>query len=541
MTTSQILPAVKQMIAEGNIELALTRLIELLESDPQYAELLQIARVNQADLYQNKAALLKATISTEDSRLVLNQITDSAYQIVGQIEKGIFSQPGQDGTPTRSQAWRYYAAGGIVALAAGILIWQFLGGGLFGSSGSDTCPDYGGKYKWKVMILPFKKTGTDTNQSPQFEIMDGLNRLIGETPGMSRQVIADINEKYNIDENYPNVSEAADIARNCDAQMIIWGRINNLGTSGYKLDVFYKLLDAGGVRMAGDTTINSLLQIKEDGELKLVADVDAVVRLLYIVLANQSRMPIAASFIQSADTVTAKMSALATPVDTAIALAMADNLVQSGKKEEAIQVYDNILGSYPAHSEARQKRGALLYEKGNYAAAARDLEVAAPKPENASTEVLRLRMEAALKSGQPDKASDDLRRLKATEKYDGTWFERKDKQVKDSLIVFQALRDKKEKMANNQPQNLKAQLDAGRANIAVGDNDRAIKNAEKALRINPKNVEAYEVKIMANVSKGDTIQARKTLETLQKQGLSAKGILDKLPPTVRLNVGEKRQ
>lgn len=541
MTTSQILPAAKQMIAEGNIELALTRLIELLESDPQYMELLQIARVNQADVYQNKAALLKGTISTEDSRLVLNQVTDSAYQIINQIETGNFLPMGREEKPTRSQAWRYYVAGGIVALAAGIIIWRVLGGSFSKSTdnGVNGCPNFGSTYKWKVMILPFKKTGATTNDDPQYDISDGLNKLIQQTPGMNTQIIADINEKYDINLNYPNPSEAADIARNCDAQMIVWGKIN-LGAAGYKLDVFYKLLDAGGVRMTGDTTINSLLQIKEDGQLKLVADVNAIVRLLYVVLANQSRMPIAANLLK--EDATSKMGALSeTPADTAIALALADNLVQTGNKDQAIKVYDQVLETYPAQHEARQKRGALLYEKGDYAAAARDLEVAAPEGQKVDPSVLRIRVEASLKSGQPDKAGDDLKRLKNSKNYDGTWFRKKDKEVSDSLVSMRASRDRKEQMANRQPQNTRAQLAAGRANIAVGDSDRAIKNADKALKTNPKNAEAYEIKIMASAGKGDTAQVRKEIETARREGVNVKGLLDKLPPTVKLLLGEKRQ
>jgi len=543
MNSSQILPAIKQMIAEGNIDLALTRLIEFLESDPVYAELLQIARVNQADLYQNKASLLKGTISTEDNRLALNQLTDNALQIVAWVENGNFTQPGKEILPTHSQAWRYYVAGGIVALAAAIVIWKFLGGG-FSTSTDEACPNFGSKYQWKVMVLPFKQTGSEGDEKPEFDISDGLNKLIRQTPAMVTSVIADVNEKYKIDENYPNPEEAADIARNCDAQMIVWGKLNrSLTSKDYKLDVFYKLLDAGGVRLTGDTTLSSLLKIKEDGNLQLVADVDAIVRLLYVVLANQSRMPIAANLIK-VDTISAKMSALGTtpPVDTAIAIAMADNLVQNNKKEEAIQVYDNVLSAYPTNSEARQKRGALLYEKGDYAGAARDLDVAAPKAEKASSSLLRLRLDAALKSGQPDKANDDLKELKKTKNFDGAWINKKNKEVSDSLLVFQVRRDKKERMATSQPQNTKAQIDAGRANIAVGDSERAIKNAEKALKINPKNAEAYEIKIVANAHKGDTVQVRQDLEKARKEGLNVKGILNNLSPTVRLMaVDEKKQ
>jgi len=542
MNSSQILPAIKQMITEGNIELALTRLIEFLESDPAYAELAQIARVNQADLYQNKASLLKGTISTEDSRLVINQITDNVLQMAGRVEKGNFAAPGKEDAPTRSQAWRYYLAGGIVALAAGILIWKFLGG-RFSTASEEACPNFGSNYQWKVMVLPFKQTGSEGDEKPEFDISDGLNSLIRKTPAMKSSVIADVNEKYKIDENYPNPEEAADIARNCDAQMIVWGKINrSLASKDYKLDVFYKLLDAGGVRLTGDTTLTSLLKIKEDGKLQLVADVDAIVRLLYVVLANQSRMPIAANLIQ-VDTLSAKMSALgqSTPIDTAIALAMADNLVQNNKKDEAIEVYDHVLDAYPTYSEARQKRGALLYEKGDYAGAARDLEAAAPKAEKASSNILRIRVDAALKSGQPDKANDDLIQLKKSKNYDGVWFKKKDKEVSDSLVAFRTLRDKKERMATNQPQNTKAQIDAGRANIAVGDSERAIKNAEKALQINPKNAEAYEIKIVANAHKGDTMKIREEFEKATREGVNVKGLYNKLPPTVRALVDDRKR
>jgi len=135
-----------------------------------------------------------------------------------------------------------------------------------------------------------------------------------------------------------------------------------------------------------------------------------------------------------------------------------------------------------------------------------------------------------------------LKELKKTKNFDGAWINKKNKEVSDSLLVFQVRRDKKERMATSQPQNTKAQIDAGRANIAVGDSERAIKNAEKALKINPKNAEAYEIKIVANAHKGDTVQVRQDLEKARKEGLNVKGILNNLSPTVRLMaVDEKKQ
>ncbi len=532
MNLSQILPAIKQLIGEGNVELALVKLIELLESDLRYAELAQITRVNQADFYQNKAASLKGTIGLDDARLAINQVTDNVLQVINRLENGHFSAPDQEEKPTRSQAWRYYTAGGIVALAVGILIWQLLS--------KDDCPTYGDTYKWKVMVLPFRQTGEKIIQ-PELDISDGLNTLIRQTPSMKTQIISDIHEGYKIDENYPNPAEAADIARNCGAQMIIWGKINSTGEKNYKLDVFYKLLDAGGVQLSGDTTLNYLLQIKEDGQVKLVEDVNAIVRLLYVVLANQTRMPIAANFLKDGSATKIDSLSQGAPADTAMALAMADNLVQNGKKKEALDVYNSLLESYPNNPEARQKRGALLFENGEYAAAARDLDVAAPQADKASPDILKVRIEAALKSGQPDKAGDDLKHIKSKSSGDGTWIRDKRLEVKDSLLVFQAMRDKKEKTANTQPQSTKAQIEAGRANIAVGDSDRAIKSANKALKINPKNMEAYEIKIVANAHKGDTAQVRKEIEQARREGVNVKGIINQLPPTLKLLIEEPKK
>jgi tetratricopeptide (TPR) repeat protein len=530
MTPLAQIPAIRQLIGEGNLELALAQLVAVLDSDPRYAELAQIARVNQADLYQNKSAILKGTISTEDARLASNQIADNVLSLLGQLEKGQLSPAAGGAAPTRSQAWRYYTAGGIVTLALAILAWRFFGGGLFASG--DACPEFGDNYAMKVMVLPFKQSGGgEAGGEPEFDISDGLNRLLGEAPGI--RGIADVNESYDIEQNYPSPAEAADLARQCDAQMIVWGRINRNAQDRYKLDVFYKLLDATGVRLSGDTTLSNLLRMRETGQLQLVEDVNAVVRLLFVVLANKTGQPIAEDFMQKhlhSGLATTALSAQ----DTAMTLALAYNLAQNGQKTTAIEAYTSLLEAYPYHQEAREKRGALLYETGDYAAAAFDLGIAAPENTATDDALLKVRLEAELKSGQPERAQKSLDALGSAKAADDRlWVRQKKQEISDSLSALQALRDKKEKMAQKQPRNQKANIEAARLNYNLGDNEDALKFSNKVIRQNPKAPEAWELKAKALAEKGDSAALQQTIRAAEQQGVNVKTIPLKAPPSVK--------
>ncbi|HNM26511.1 MAG TPA: hypothetical protein PKL15_13810, partial [Saprospiraceae bacterium] len=117
------LSAIKQLLSQGELESALAQLIVLLEEKgASVAEFAQTVRVNQAELYRLKSEMLRGTIAPDDARLITNQLTTNALRIVEDLQIGRIA-PGAD-APTRSQAWRYYVAGGIVALAAALLVWQ---------------------------------------------------------------------------------------------------------------------------------------------------------------------------------------------------------------------------------------------------------------------------------------------------------------------------------------------------------------------------------------------------------------------------------
>lgn len=534
MKLKQALGAIKNSISQGNLEEAFDQLIAVLDAEEAYAELADIARVNQADLYQLKAQVLKGTISDEDTRLTQNRLADKALQIVRQLETGKVRFE-EEIKPTSSKALRYYIAGGIVTLAIATLLWQFLGQ----SKAKSGCPVYSPTAELKVMILPFKQTGTEKQGDPAFDIMDQLNDLIEQTPGLRVRAIADVNELYDIEKDYPNSTRAVEIARGCDVQMLVWGKIRQISGDNYTVDMRYRLLDDGGVRFAGDTTISRLLSVTE--EASWISDVQAISYRLYLVLANQMQVPIAANFLQElhADsTARLKVDSLML-VDTSTRFLLADYYIMKKEVDKAIAELDVILEYYPDNTTARKKRGALLLQKKEYGSAARDLEMASSTAPNQPNPAVKTALiKAYLESGQPEKAKQEVEAAQSDKSLDGAWLNQKSKEVQDSTLALQARRDVTERTAAIS-RNQSVRVNAAKYNLGLGEPERALKYSKQVLQTNPKNLEAIQVTVDAQLQQGDTARAMKTIKDAERAGANVKSI--QFLPIQKAPLPDKRQ
>ncbi|MBK8969422.1 MAG: tetratricopeptide repeat protein [Saprospiraceae bacterium] len=521
MELAQALDAIKKSIAQGNLEEAYNQLVALLDSSEDYAELADIARVNQADLYQLKAQTLKGTISPEDARLTTNQLADKALLLIRQLETGkVFFE--EEIKPTSRKALRYYIIGGIVALVSAFLVWQFWDY----KKSQDTCPVFSQTAELKVMILPFKQTGTQAGGDPAFDIMDDLNDLIEQTPGLRVRALADVNEQYNIDQDYPNSAQAVEIAQGCNVQMLVWGKVNQFGrrSKDYTVDVRYRLIDAGGVRYAGDTTINRLLAVTE--EANWTSDVRAISRLLYMVLANQLQVPIAANILQELGTgATARLESdtLAPPVDTSTSFVLADYYIMKNEKDSAIAQYNKVLAYFPENSTALTKRGALYFQKEDYKAAARDLGAVTSCSENTADALQKTRIKAYLESEQPEKAKKELETARENKSLDGAWLNEATSKVRDSLSALKVRRDQMERMATK-TSSTKVRVSAAKANLGLGETESALMYANEALKKDPKNLEAVQIAVDAQLQRGDTAKAASTIREAERAGADVKNI-----------------
>ncbi len=534
MDLPQVLPTIKALIGEGNIETAMVQLVALLDSDPSYSELAQVARVNQGELYQVKAQSIRGTISSEAAQLATNQVTDNALQIIRRLEAGKLTFQEGPRAPTRSQAWRYYVIGGVVTLVGAFFVWRFVN-----SPTKVDCPVYDAKTRYKVMVLPFKQTGEKKATDPAIDIAYGLNVLFSKNPRLAADVaVADVKESYDIAANFPSPTEATKEAQDCRVQMIVWGKINETSDQGYRLDIQYKLLD-GTSASTGDTTLSNLLKMNDFGSL--TRDVDAATRLLYIVLANWASVPIASNLLEESPKSAVLDSATVALPDSTMLLVVAQGHLVKKENDKALAIYDQILAVYPQQPTARRMRGALLYQKGDFAGAADDLEVAAPNANEANTDLLKIRAEAALKSGQPAKATEDLNTLRRKKPTDGAWVDKLEKEAAASTRLIETRLANEEKMVSARPRDARYQTRAAKSNLALGRPDAALIHANMAISNNPKAPGGYEVAVDANLQKGDTSTARRVIDAAQRNGVNARSVTKWLPYIDEPNKTKSRQ
>ena len=530
MDIAQSLAAIEQLVAKGNTEQGIEQLVTTLSTDTRYAELAQIARINQADLYQLKAKILKGTIANDEERLSRNAINDNIFQIIQRVNSGkfTFSDPVGITHTGGSSAWRAYLAGGVIALTIAVLAWRFLGGG----TAKPECLVYKEAAKWKIMVLPFRQTGANEAGEPEIDIAEGLNLLIERTPGMDATVL--VNSDYDIEKKYPTPDEVVELANNCGVQMVIWGKINqNNGGKEYKLDIRYKITDGTSTKITGDTTLTNLLKMNDEGQL--IRDLDVATRLLYMTIANKTRVPIASrssalsTMIASARMDSSSVSDTNNDLQVEMQLSRAQALIDENKDKEAIAVLDEIIEQSPDNQVALLKRGAIYYKMKNYTAAARDLEMVNPSEKSNEHDILKVRTDAFIKSSQPEKGSQDIQALKRISKTDGAWLTKQQKTAADSTLAIETRLVANDKKLAKSPQNKKYRIKVVQDNLALGNNDAVIRHADEITKKDPANAEAHAAKIAAYFAKGDTVSVRKELESARRAGVTAKNIAKFIP------------
>jgi tetratricopeptide (TPR) repeat protein/ribosomal protein L29 len=525
MQSTAIRP-ILDLIAAGQLDTALRQTTRLL-NDGHHVDLQHQAHNIEGEYARLRQQVVAGTLSREQEVLETNRITARLQQLLRQV-----SDPVHPPAHTASvQGWRYVFAGAVVALAIGALIWRWWGG----ASGSDVtesgCPVFGADKTRRVLVLPFKQTGTDKKEQREFDLSDQLNDAFRKDEALLRTAESDVHEAYDISANYPNPSEAMAIGRDCGVSMIVWGKMR---ASDDTIEVRYKLLDPARavINTSVDTAVNRLLAMSDEGVL--IHDVPTVARLLYLIMASQygSTQQIASTLDGLGHIATAADTHVTDegpPLDTSTMFVLADAYRRLSDAKAAIKVYDEVLTAYPDNSKALRLRGTLSYQRKDYATAAHDYEALSPDPARTEPTLQMMRADAYIKSGQPDKAKKDLDQLQKKSPANDKWLKMKQKEVADSTSALQARVKRMEQLAARQPHNVSARLSAAQANLGLGKEDSAIKNARQVLQTDPKNTKAFEVATEAYIRKGDTTQARQLIRQAAGKGVQIKvPILPKL-------------
>jgi tetratricopeptide (TPR) repeat protein len=530
MTIKERLPAIREQIAELQTSEAVDGLLEVLDSNKAYSGLLRSVRVIQADLSKLTSQKLKGTIADEDERLASNQINDRLLAILDLVEAGKFTADEdvsggafQSGRFGLRQAWRMYLIGAAAVVVLALLGWKLTGRNPI-TGGDDDCPSYDGNRKWRVMILPFRQTGEVKVGEQALEIAEGLNSLIERTPQMA-QAVAIVHEKYDILSKYPTPDEAEEIAKDCGAKMIVWGRINQTDAAGnYKLDVRYRLLQDASNSISGDTTLVNLLKMSDDGQL--IRDLDAVTKRLYHVIANRIGVPMEDRAYQPQPIAAlAAMSMRLSPkqVDSVI-VQLRESLVEGDTSKKTEDTYSTILSLRENDSLALVQRGTLYFKKGHYEQAIKDWERADFDPYTADLNVLKLRMEAYEKVGDFDRAGKDLKAFSDRNPQETAWVQTTHARIeagREQKVAELTQNTASSSKAGPRAKSTKEIVESAKDLSEAGLFDAAEKQINQIKGSESKKPEVVSVRVEIKERKGDPEGAKKEM---RKSGKTYKQI-----------------
>jgi tetratricopeptide (TPR) repeat protein len=529
MEQSRALAEIEAFIGEGDTEKALELLLSLLGSKPEWAELNQTVRIIQADYFQIKSQALRGTITADNERTAYNQIRDKLLGVANSLKA---DKPTPDAAPVApKQAWRYYAAGGVVALAVVFLLMNVLNGK------KEACPSFGRQISQRVMILPFKKTDSSNQTEQEILLSTAFNELVLKDNKQFAE--ADVNQAYDINKNYPNPSEAAAIGRECGVEIVVWG---TTGASKDVIEVRYRVVKPAALAMYRDTSripdyINSIKDLGMEGVLK--GDVQSVARMLYMVAIMQegsndmalqalnNLQPIAMNESMAPGGLPKSAAAMAA-IDTTALLLNAEALLQiPSKQDSALQLFNQVLAAYPENYRALRGRGLYFLKENDYTAAVHDLHIAQPDPAKVDPTTLRIRTDAYLKGGWPEMARRDLEQIKkdTTAKTNKAWIKDREKKITDSIHVYEVRLEQAKSAAVQTPgKNVDAKIRIAKANIALGKPDEAVKYSESVNLTNPKNTRAIEVTLEAYTQKADLQKAQETIDKAERRGVDTKSV-----------------
>jgi tetratricopeptide (TPR) repeat protein len=521
---------IKQLLSQGQTEEGLTRLVAWFDANPSFSELAQVVRVNQADFFQLKSQILRGTISTDEARLVSNQITDRVLEVVKRLETGkttVADAPVEIETVAerKSNRIKYFIAGCILAallLAAG---WYFYNKW----SNKDGCPTYDTTAKMRVMILPFIKS-EDVKKIPEKEIATSLDRLIPDIPGLRGISGVDINTDPTLKDKFISTATALQRGRDCGVEMVVWGKISSEGSpESYTLDVQYQLITPNGVTFSGDTSLTRLMRLEPSGHWR--QDVETVARLLCLVMLNQKNKPAPRFLLDSINAI--PLVAAAQPVDdpnwpqidTSTKFNLAYQYTREKQFDKAIMEYDKVLAVYPDNTTALTKRGGLYYNKKDYVSAAQDWG-AVPTTKINDPDLKLKHVDALMKSSQFAKARSEVRSFEPQNADEQHWKKTNEAAVQDSIKAAQELlNQKKRRGAVMQSSQL---IQEARLNWAVGNTEAAKKSLQNVSKEDP---EVSHLLGDIALEKGDTAGAAKNYE-ISVRRFTAKGIQKSLPPIV---------
>lgn len=544
MDPNATLAAIRQLIAEAKNEAAAERLLEYLNQAPEPAHSWRDTVSNLLAQYKRvKLQQQRNTISFDEARRAINQITDGLLASLAGIEEGL-PAPALKNTDVGNSSPPWLVIGVVAALVLATASF-FMIRGFFqnnntpadpppvvvdqGESEEGKCPPYEADSEFNIMVLPFQPLDgklTPIERSLRIRLANEMEKY-----GLKGSIFTKKIDVFS--DEYPLTSQQAfGIGLPCKAQLIIWGTTeedrngNDIVTTKFRFieSSHFSLTDLEINSEATVDTVSSLSSIATSAEL--TEEIEMTIQLILGLVAHETdNHEVAAATLEKV--IEERGGVAANPKWGRI---QADSYIKTGQDERAIEVYREILKTDSTDVKALLQKGLLEYRTGQTTAANADLSKALEHdPEN--TQARTARAAVSVKRNDLNLARQDLDHLDKTadrsiatqvirKKYDERHLEEQqkmvtaDRQIQQNPKDTSALRVKAETAQN------------------LGDFTTARKTASNLLQIDPDNLAAIKTlqSVMAKVPDSNAVRRQLEIAIPRLNPTQLKEVRALIPP-----------
>ncbi len=525
MDPNATLAIIRQLISEAKNEAAAERLLDYLNQASEPARSWRDNVSNLLAQYKRvKLQQARNTISFDEARRAINQITDGFLATLAGIEEGLPAPSlkaigaGPNGS---SPPWLVIGVVAALVLATASF---FMLRGVFqnntppdipptvveqGESEEGKCPPYELDSEFNIMVLPFQPLDgklTPIERSLRIRLATEMEKY-----GLKGSVFTKKIDVFS--DEYPLTSQQAfGIGLPCKAQLIIWGTTeedrngNDIVTTKFRFieSSHFSLIDLEISNEATVDTVSSLSSIATSAEL--TEEIEMTIQLILGLVAHETdNHEVAAATLEKV--IEERGGVAANPK---WGLIQADSYIKTGQDERAIEVYREMLKTDSTNVKALLQKGLLEYRTGETATANIDLTKAL-EHDPGNTQARTARAAVSVNRNDLNLARQDLDQLDKTvnrsiatqvirKKYDERHLEEQekmaiaDKQIQQNPKDTSALRVKAETAQN------------------LGEFSNAKTAASNLLQIDPNNLAAIKTlqSVMAKVP--DSNAVRRQLE-----------------------------
>lgn len=522
----QQIAEIKKLIAEGEIEKALERLLSFLERNSAYLNMHSDALQAMSQYKTTRREEAKGTISHEEARRSYSKITDLTLNILESLE-----QEDRAGHP-QSRPWPLIAGIAlIVLLAAGGAFWFFNQDQPAAPEEDWSCLEFS-ENEFSILCMPFKGSDSIDYVTPQnirefFITFENDHRI-----PLDYQIVSlgsHITNNFNLFP--PDFEFASKVGQDCGAQLVLWGRSEKRDQENKVVRTRYKFIlpENGGFQMKKVTlkdtegtfldTLRFISNFATEGEIR--EQLSTVTQLILGIIAHETQQPQLAieqlKNIESEDSVTT----------LARDMFLADSYLSTRQTAEANAALDSVTKNHPEYWLGWHNRGLLYLQKGydsqgeareNYFDMAIDDLNRRLMMKNDDPESLLARGQAYLATEQLQKARQDLEKADSIQPQ-SPLIRSKLKTVDREIEVQKTIRRDARNQLDRNPGDREARRKLIQADLKLGFVDEAIRNSEVLLESEPEKQQTLENVIGIFKEQRALPAAREVLKNAARKGV----------------------